>query len=144
MLASLDVESLFTNVPVIDTIKIILENDYNSDAIAPPMHCTKEYHAWIVINLYHQDTFQEHKWRPLCAARRCVDGYSPLGPTFASFYMCQLENNLFSSHPNSKPHLYVRYVDDICIVVGKFEKVINLINLFKAHSVLKFTFDWSK
>ena len=34
--ASTDVESLFTNVPVHETIKIILENVYNHKDIHPP------------------------------------------------------------------------------------------------------------
>ena len=37
MIASLDVESLFTNIPVIETIEIILRNVYDNDAIAPPL-----------------------------------------------------------------------------------------------------------
>ena len=36
ILASLDVESLFTNVPSDETIQIILENAYNHDNIPPP------------------------------------------------------------------------------------------------------------
>ena len=34
--ASLDVKNLFTNVPVHETIKIIIENDYNHPSIPPP------------------------------------------------------------------------------------------------------------
>ena len=37
MIASLDVESLFTNIPVIETIDIILRNVYENDLIAPPL-----------------------------------------------------------------------------------------------------------
>jgi hypothetical protein len=36
ILASLDVESLFTNVPVNDTIDIILSNVYEHSTLPPP------------------------------------------------------------------------------------------------------------
>ena len=36
LLASLDVESLFTNVPINDTIKIIIEKVYSHETIPPP------------------------------------------------------------------------------------------------------------
>ena len=36
LLASLDVESLFTNVPVMDTIEIIIDNVYNNPTKSPP------------------------------------------------------------------------------------------------------------
>ena len=36
ILASLDIESLFTNVPIDEIIQIILENAYNHDNIPPP------------------------------------------------------------------------------------------------------------
>jgi hypothetical protein len=36
IIASLDVESLFTNVPVSDTIDIILESEYANEDLAPP------------------------------------------------------------------------------------------------------------
>ena len=35
-IASLDVESLFTNVPVLETIKIISESVYNHATLPPP------------------------------------------------------------------------------------------------------------
>ena len=36
MIASLDVESLFTNIPILETIEIILENTYNNSDLSPP------------------------------------------------------------------------------------------------------------
>ena len=37
LIASLDVTSLFTNIPVMETIDIILNYTYNNQNIAPPM-----------------------------------------------------------------------------------------------------------
>ena len=79
ILASLDVESLFTNVPIEDTIKIIIENTYKHKTLQPPeilnellKLCTKEA-PFITpeVKLYKQ-----------------IEGVamgSPLGPTFETF-----------------------------------------------------------
>lgn len=36
IIASLDVESLFTNIPVMETIQIILKNVYENPNLSPP------------------------------------------------------------------------------------------------------------
>ena len=66
---------------------------------------------------------------------------NPLGPTFANFYMCELENKVFSNYPDKKPLLYARYVDDICVLVNKFHDLVELKLLFEQNSCLKFTFE---
>ena len=64
---------------------------------------------------------------------------SALGPTFGNSYMCELENKIFDVYPNSKPLFYIRYVDDICLIVDQFHCLRQLNELFERHSVLKFT-----
>ena len=41
---------------------------------------------------------------------------SPLGPTFANFYMGNLEQSVHRDQ-NIKPNIYCRYVDDVFVVV---------------------------
>ena len=36
---------------------------------------------------------------------------SPLGPTFAVFYMGHIEKNLLINNPDMKPAIYCRYID---------------------------------
>ena len=48
---------------------------------------------------------------------------NPLGPTFANIYMCEVENSVPLDNPILKRSLYVRYVDDICLIVNKFSEV---------------------
>ena len=138
-LASLDVESLFTNVPVDQTIEIICNSVYDNLNIPPPPVqrpilkklleiCTKECpFTHIDGSMYVQ-----------------VDGVSmgsPLGVTFANFFMTYLENSIFDKYPDSKPAVYCRYVDDCFISVDKIDKIPLIAKLFEMQCSLIFTFE---
>ena len=45
---------------------------------------------------------------------------SPLGPTFAAFYMATIENKVVPRH---KYTIYTRYVDDIFVAMDTLEDV---------------------
>ena len=62
---------------------------------------------------------------------------SPLAPTFAEFYMCNLENQVLT---NNKPDIYCRYVDDIYVVIDSENQLQELQRTMKEQSVLKFTY----
>ena len=47
---------------------------------------------------------------------------SPLGPTFANFYMGDIEEKIFKNN-NLKPILFGRYVDDIFIITHNQEQI---------------------
>ena len=138
IIASLDVESLFTNVPIDETIDIIIKHSYNHPTIPPPK---------IPENILRQ-------LLSLCtreAPFRCPDGKlyvqtegvamgSPLGPTFANFYMGDLEQRTLTED-NPKPHIYARYVDDIFVQVKDINELEKLKQLFEENSVLHFTYE---
>ena len=65
---------------------------------------------------------------------------SPLGPTFANFYMGHLEDNIFSD-PTKQPNIYARFIDDIFVQVKDSQQLANLQNTFQQNSVLKFTYE---
>ena len=67
---------------------------------------------------------------------------SRLGPTFANFYMGELETNVFSDD-TIKPEIYARYVDDI-FCSCTFEHVQKVKVTFEEQSVLKFTYEKAK
>lgn len=136
ILASLDVENLFTNVPIDATIDIILNHVYrNPTLVAPALPetimksmltiCTKEApFKHVDGSLYRQ-----------------IDGIamgSPLGPCFANFYMANLEHEVLSL-AGLKPNLYLRYVDDIFIVIKDEVELETLRCVMEERSVLKFT-----
>ena len=141
-LASMDVESLFTNVPVLTTIDIILQNVYHHPTIPPP-----DFPEMIMKELLIICTTKtpfKNVNGDLYVQREGVSMGSPLGPTFADFYMCHLENNVFENNPGVKPFMYVRYVDDCFLVVCNYEILSLLKNKFESESVLKFTFEKEK
>ena len=65
---------------------------------------------------------------------------SPLGPTFASYYMCHLENRAFAEL-HVKPAIYCRYVDDCFIGINSIAKLHELKNYFQQNSILTYTYD---
>ena len=73
-----------------------------------------------------------------------IDGMSmgsPLGPTFANFYMADLENRVLNI-PGLKPNIYCRFVDDI-YTDAKLELLLKIKKSMEEHSVLKFTYELS-
>ena len=64
-----------------------------------------------------------------------------LGPTFANFYMCNLENKIFNNNPQLKLKVYCRYVDDILLVLDSFEELTVIKDIFQDNSILNFTFE---
>ena len=115
MIASLDVESLFTNVPLLQTIDIITESVYHHPTLKAPrippgilkdllILCTTKTPFKTPDNLLYQQ----------------IEGVSmgtPLGPTIANFYMCNLENSTFRDDISLKPPVYCRYIDDILLII---------------------------
>ena len=136
--ASLDVESLFTNVPIDDTIEIILNHVYNHPTLRAPKMSQE-----ILKQLLQLCTSELPFKSPDGSIYKQVDGVamgSPLGPCFANFYIGNLENKIFQNL-NLKPHLYGRYVDDIFLQINNEHQLIELKNEFERRSVLKFTYE---
>ena len=135
-MASLDVESLFTNVPLERSIEIILQCVYDNPNRPPPKIakstledllkiCTTE----VPFNSIDGKTYLQ---------RDGVAMGSPLGCTIANFYMCDLENRVLQSSLN-KPLIYARYVDDIYVVVRDEDELEALKERLKGESILNLT-----
>jgi hypothetical protein len=68
---------------------------------------------------------------------------SPLGPTFADFYMSELENKILKSKFEFNPLFYVRYVDDTCVIFKSLDHVTKFTEKLEEMSELKFTYETS-
>ena len=69
---------------------------------------------------------------------------SCLGLTFADFFICNFENKIFSEHPEQKPRLYARYINDIFLVVNNVEELKQIRAKFQSDSILNFTHEVEK
>ena len=140
LIASLDVESLFTNVPVEHTIDIICNNVYANNSIPPP-----NIPRPILEKLLRACTCEAPFKTPDGRLYLQTDGVamgSPLGVTFANFYMCDVENRVLLNQDNI-PKIYCRYVDDIFVVVRDEAHLIHIKTEMERHSVLNFTYELS-
>ncbi|XP_047739936.1 uncharacterized protein LOC125178985 [Hyalella azteca] len=137
LLTSLDVTSLFTNVPTEETLEIIAKHVYAHPTLPAPPIPKK-----ILIDL-RLCTSESPFRAPDNKIYRQINGVAmgcPLGPTFAEYYMCKIKNQVLSDE-QIKPELYCRYVDDIFVVVRDEEQLRNLRLAFEMNSVLKFTYE---
>ena len=133
-IASLDVESLFTNVPVDETINIILNRVYRSDQ--PKLDIQESTLRAMLETCTKEAPFLSHRGDLF----RQIDGVamgSPLGVLFANMYMAHVEEQTFKHNPS--PGMYARYIDDIFITTTSEDEVNHLIMAFQTNSCLKFT-----
>ena len=105
-MASLDVDSLFTNIPVEKTINICVDNLYNDNENPPniPKHNFRN-----LLNIATKETFFMFNNKYY----KQVDGVamgSPLGLALANIFMCSFESKWLSDCPNDfKPVFYRHY-----------------------------------
>jgi len=136
ILTSLDVESLYTNVPIDDTIKIILDYVYRNDhKVAPKI---PEYALKQLLEICTKDAPFQHINGEFYQQIDGIAMGSPLGCIFANFYMCHIENNIIPNLPKP-PALYARYVDDILLIVDNESELNTIKEKFNDNSALKFT-----
>ena len=142
-LVSYDVEALFTNVPVQETISIILDKLYETQ---DSLYCgLKKSEFSTLLNLAVNDIhfiFNDKLFKQ-------KDGMamgSPLGPTFANIFMSHLENKFLQDcDPSFKPSFYKRYVDDTIVGfqnISQAHQFLKYIN--SSHANIKFTMDIEK
>ena len=137
VMASFDVTSLFTNIPLEETIEIICNRlFYNtvryhgltqSELRKLLCFAVKNCHFLLDGKLYHQ-----------------IDGVamgSPLGPLFANIFLSFHESDWLNSRPTEfKPLLYRRYVDDCFLIFHSTDHVPQfLYYLNRKHPNIKFT-----
>nr|CAH8868440.1 unnamed protein product [Trichobilharzia regenti] len=132
---SLDVASLFTSIPLTETICFICEYIETNNLEVPLLinylkellRCTSN------IQFKFNEQFKVQK-----------DGVamgSPLGPLLADCFMASLENNIFDPLI-CQLHLYKRYVDDTFIICDEKCDLDSLLKTFNAeHSSIRFTLE---
>ncbi|XP_064096302.1 uncharacterized protein LOC135208085 [Macrobrachium nipponense] len=138
-MASLDVESLFTNVPVDETIGIIMEWVYRNHDMRPPN--LQEDSLRTLLDICTMNTpFTTHRGQMYHQEDGVAMG-SPLGILFANFYMGEVEERVFSQH--RCPRTYRRYIDNIFVQADSEDEVEAIQQQILRHSALNFTVEYS-
>lgn len=139
-MVSYDVASLFTNVPLSQTIDIILDKAFptmNTSWNGLDRKSVKSLLQLAVLDCHFIFNNQLYRQKEGMAMG------SPLGPTFANIFMSFLETDFINNCPNNfKPLYYRRYVDDILALFSSSDHAqsfLNYINL--SHPNIQFTLE---
>ena len=137
MMASFDIKSLFTNIPLDETIDIIVNkcffNTYRFHGFTQQQFtnlltmAVKNCHFFFDGILYHQ--------------KDGVAMGSPLGPLFANIFLSLHERTWLADCPHTfKPMFYRRYVDDCFLIFQSIEQVIPFLDYLNSkHPNIQFT-----
>ena len=139
-LVSYDVVSLFTSVPVDETISIVVEKAFKDDWFnrtynlnMSKVGLTKLLEVATKNQLFQFDG-------DLYIQTNGVAMGSPLGPLMANSFLCYIEEKLEST--SQLPSFYKRYVDDTLVIGEDLNKLTALLNtLNEAHESLSFTME---
>ena len=138
-MVSFDVVSLFTNVPLIETIDIIIQRTYSSRAVVTPDIPKAIFRKMLLLCTQGMFLYKDTLYRQL-------DGVamgSPLGPSMANMFMAHRECELLKlavPPPVFFPKLYLRYIDDCFALFDNYsdiDRFLEVLNLM--HCNLKFT-----
>ena len=136
-MVSFDVKSLYTNVPLAETIDIVTEYVYSENSVVVPPIPESIFKKLLRsvtegIFMFNGDCYKQ------------VDGLAmggPLGPSLANFFLAHLEKTkMFQKSLDMHPKLYLRYIDNIFAIFSKdqdYEHFRNCIN--SPHDNLEFT-----
>lgn len=117
-MASLDIEALFTSIPLDETIDIAVDelfqgkekvNNLNKVDFRELLELATKESCFIFNEKYYLQT-------------DCVAMGNPLGPTMANIFMCHFEKEFLAKCPvEYKPLYYRRYVDDTFLLFKEKE-----------------------
>ena len=120
IISSLDVKNLFTNVPVLETIHIIINNIYqrSSHSKSTPILYTKYFYPAL---LRYHFTIPMETYTP----KRMELQWGQFWDPFSVIFTCQPLKIRFFNTIN-KPNIYLRYTDNILFLTISTD-VINII-----------------
>lgn len=137
LLVTMDVVSLYTNIPHDEGIQAILDNVDDTDLTISKNVLNIFMHLALELNNF---TFMNNHYLQIHGAAMG----SRFSPSYANIYMMALEERLLNSVPD-KPLFYKRFLDDIFIIWNKGEdkliEFINFANNFNPN--IKFTYKYS-
>ena len=138
-LASFDIKSLFTNIPLDETIQICTDQIFATNTTFMNLN-KKEFHNLLSLSVKDSVFLFNDKYY------KQVDGVamgSPLGPTLANVFLCFHEVNWLSQcPPEFTPLYYRRYVDDCFLIFNDVTECKQFLDYLNSkHSNIEFTFE---
>ena len=135
---SFDVKSSFTNVPLDETINIILDKIYVDRIIQVPFALNwNRFYIYIpeVAFSFNEELLhtirRDSKWEVLY-----------LGPLFANVFMCELENDILPQLENHMV-LWHRYVDDTFTFTNP-NMINNVLDILNTYPNIQLTYEIEK
>ena len=141
-MASLDVDSLFTNALLDETIEICVNELFKSSQRVSRLNKQQVLEMLSLTTKENVILFDQKYYSQIDE----VAMGSPLGPTLANIFLCYHETTWLKNCPKSfKPVYYKRYVDDIFVLFEKPEQVSRFVKYMnKRHKNIKFSFETEK
>lgn len=141
-ICSFDVQSLFTNVPLEETIKICSDSLFLEQDLIFGMNKSQFTSLLKLATSESVFFFNKQLYKQL-------DGVamgSPLGPSLANAFLCHHEEIWLKDCPSEfKPKAYFRYVDDTFLLFDNAEQAPKFLNYLNTkHPNIKFTSDGEK
>ena len=138
-MASFDIKSLFTQIPLDETIQIISETLFK-DNDTYLNYTKKQFTSLLTLAIKDSPFLFNNK---LYAQTDGVSMGSCLGPTLANAFLCHHETNwLNECPPEFKPKFYKRYVDDTFLIFEKSQHIPKFLNYLNSkHPNIEFTCD---
>ena len=120
-MASLDVESLFTNAPLDETIKICIDEIFKSEVTV--FYLNKKEMFKMLSLTFKESIILFNKKYYNQIDRIAMD--SPLGPTLASIFLCYYEINWLNDYLKDSRPVYYKICNevDIFVLFDKLEHV---------------------
>ena len=108
-MASFDIKSLFTNIPLTETLNLCVQNLYRNQTLVNNF-TKRSFYKLLKITMFESFFIFDGKFYEQCDG---VAMGSPLGPALANVFMCHFENIWLENCPSHfKPIVYRRFVDD--------------------------------
>ena len=124
-MANLDVESLFTNIPLEETIKNCVNNLFSNNFYSGKLSRKDLYELLKLATTESFFIFYNKLYKQI--DQIAMD--SPLGPTLANAFLCLNEKIWLNECPYQfKPVVYKRYADNICVLFKSKEHLKRFVN----------------
>ena len=138
-MASLDVEWLFTNIPLEETTKNCVNDLFSNNFYSGKLSRKDLYDLLKIATTESSFIFDNKLYKQ-------IDGVvmgSPLGPTITNAFLCHYEKTWFNECPSQfKPVVYRPYVNDIFVLFKSNEHVKLFVNYMNSkHKNIKFSFE---